>query len=81
MKYLTTEKKIIAILRQWKHEAGVTTTIKFGYRAKILTVCSTQCGFLVGRKGEIINKYRQMFADYGVEIEHLELMEVNYNNI
>lgn len=81
MKYLPTEKKVAAILRQWKHEAGVTTTVKFGLRGKTLTVCTSQCGFMVGRAGTIINKYRQMFKDYDVEIENIELIEVSRSNI
>ena len=74
-------EELIQILKKWKDESGVSTTIKFNYHNGTLTVYSTQCGLLIGRMGSLISSYKTELKKCNLGIENIELIEFTVYDI
>ena len=73
--------ELLQILNEWKEDSGVNTTMKFGYSNGKLTVYSSQCGFLVGRMGQLIGQYKVKLKKCNLGIDDLELVEFDSYDI
>jgi len=71
------EKRISKIIKQWKAEAGVESAIQFSYRNGLLTIYTSQCGFLVGSMGKTVNKFREIIKKEVYGFKRMEFIEVS----
>ena len=71
------EKRISLIMKQWKTEAGVDSTIQLRYRDGLLVIYSSQCGLLIGKQGNTVNKFREIIKKEMYNFRLLEFVEVS----
>lgn len=70
-------RMIKSIIRQWKYEAGVDSPIMFKYDSSgEITIYTSQPGFLVGKAGTIINKFKLIFQNELRGFTGIKLQEV-----
>lgn len=71
-----TGKRIQRIVKQWKEEAGVTHVIQWTYKDGILTLYTAQPGFLIGKGGVLVDKYKEIFKqELGMCFEKIDMIE------
>ncbi len=70
--------KIQKILKRWKKEARTTRVIQYRYRKGMLTVYSSQPGWLIGKGGVLVDKYREILEKEVYDFKDLEFVETEY---
>lgn len=70
--------KIQKILKKWKKESGVMRVIQYTYKNGLLTIYTSQPGWLIGKKGELANKYIQIFKKEIPDFKDLTFIETEY---
>ena len=71
-------RRIQKIIKEWKKESGATRMIQFKYRDGILTIYSSQPGYLIGRAGIIVDKYRKVFEKELFDFKEIKFEETDY---
>lgn len=72
------ERYIRKILKDWKEEAGATRVIQYRYRNGLLTIFTSQPGWLIGKAGVLVDKYREILKKEIYDFEKLEFVETAY---
>lgn len=72
------ERYIRKILKDWKEEAGATRVIQYRYRNGLLTIYTSQLGWLIGKAGVLVDKYREILKKEIYDFEKLEFVETAY---
>lgn len=75
------DKKIQKILRLWKEESGVTRVIQFKYRNGMLQIFTSQPGWLIGKGGILVNKYKQIFKNELHDFQELKIIETSHYSV
>ena len=70
--------KIQKILKKWKKESGAMRVIQYTYKNGLLTIYTSQPGWLIGKKGELANKYKQIFKKEIPDFKDLTFIETEY---
>lgn len=70
--------KIKNILKEWKKESGSTRVIQYRYRNGMLTIYSSQPGWLIGKAGVLVDKYKKIFEKEIHDFKDLEFVETGY---
>ncbi len=70
--------KIQKILKRWKKEARTTRVIQYRYRKGMLTIYSSQPGWLIGKGGVLVDKYREILEKEVYDFKDLEFVETEY---
>ena len=73
-------KEIANIIKQWKTEAGVESIILVGVYPsfrKTIKICTDKPGYMIGRGGELINKYREKLKEINPNLENIEFIETD----
>jgi len=75
--------KIGKIIKQWKDEAGCRGVIqyKYSYLTKTLTIYTTYPGYLIGKGGSIVDKYRTILKDEFREDISIQFIETELEYI
>lgn len=73
-------KRIQIILKAWKEESGVTRVIQFryNYSDRVLTIYTSQPGWLIGRGGDIYKKYNEILKQEIRDFNRVDLVETDY---
>lgn len=72
-------KRIQRIIKQWKEEAGVTRVIQWTYKDGILAIYTAQPGFLIGKGGALVDKYKEIFKqELGMCFEKIDMIETDW---
>lgn len=76
---------IESVLKCWKEEAHVTRPIHYWYNANIgiLTICSSDVGYLIGKQGVLVEKYRDILKNTkGIyNFQNVQFQEINRHYI
>lgn len=76
------DKTLEKVIQQWKDEAGVNEPIRFRYTFTfedkvLITIYCSRPGLMIGYKGQLIDKYRQLiqsdFICHEIEIRFEEV--------
>ena len=72
-------KKIYHIIKDWKKEAKYEKVIqfKYDYKTHILTLYVAYPGYLIGRAGNLYNKYIEILNKEGHNVKEIKFEEVN----
>ena len=72
------DAQLLQILKDWKIESGMKRVIQYTYRDGILTLYSSQVGYLIGLRGTLVDKYRQILSETMLEFKDVKFVEVSY---
>lgn len=70
--------KIMNILKRWKAEAGAKRVIQFRYSKGVLTIYTSQPGFLIGKAGKLHEKYNNIFENELQGFKKIMFVETDY---
>lgn len=73
-------KDISSIIKEWKDEAGVKSIILIsGYPSfgKTFKICTDKPGYMIGKGGELYNKYKEKFKKINPTLECIEFVETD----
>lgn len=73
-------REIQKIIKEWKDEAGVKNVIqisKYLINGDTLKICTDLPGFMIGKRGELVDKYRKRLQEIEPHIQHIEFIEVD----
>lgn len=73
-------REIQKIIKEWKDEAGVKNIIqisKYLINGDTLRICTDLPGFMIGRGGELINKYIKKLQEVEPNIKHIDFVETD----
>lgn len=71
---------ICKILKQWQEESGATSPIQFKtpHATGILTIYTSQPGWLIGKAGCYVEKYEKILKKCNTfEVKSIEIQEVD----
>lgn len=76
LRMYTYDGKIIQkILKYWKQESGAKRVIQFRYRDGILSLFTSEPGYMIGKAGCLVYKYEDIlkkeFSDF-IKVEFIE---------
>lgn len=73
-------RSIRSILKQWKTEAKATRVIqfKYNYSTGVLSIYTSQPGYLIGRHGDLVEKYKQVLKESIPSFTKVEFWETDY---
>ena len=75
---MLTKRSIKEIIREWKSECGVTHTVLFRYRTDgELIICTDRPGYMIGRAGEKVFKYEEIFKSMDKNFKKVTFVETN----
>ena len=74
-------KKIQKIMKKWKEESGATRVIQFKYRSGILTIYTSQPGWLIGKAGVLSDKYGKTRLENACQLALDHISQPGYKNI
>lgn len=72
------DRLIQKIIKKRKKEAGATRVVQWTYRQGILTIYTSEPGYLVGKAGILCNKYGDIFKKELPNFIHYWIVETNY---
>lgn len=78
VKEMTTERTIQKILKDWKVESGASRVVQFRYREGILTIYTSQPGYLIGKAGCLVYKYEDIFKNKLRDFDKVSFVETDY---
>ena len=73
-------KEISNIIKEWKEEAGVNGIILVGVYPDFrdtIRICTDRPGLMIGKGGELVDKYREKLKEHNKELEHIEFVETD----
>ena len=73
-------KEISNIFKEWKQEAGVKGIILlwvFPGSRDTIKVCTDKPGFMIGRGGVLVDKYKQKLKQYNPKLDRIEFVETD----
>lgn len=56
-------KIIQKVLKEWKQESGVKRVIQFRYRDGILSIFTSEPGYMIGKAGFLVYKYEDILKN------------------
>lgn len=73
-------KSVRNLLQQWKKESGATRIIQYKYSSSTgtLYIYTSQPGILIGRYGNLVDKYKKIFKENIMSFEKFEFIETDY---
>ena len=74
------EKEIFGIIKEWKKESRVRSIILVNANCatnKVLTICTSKPGLMIGKKGVMIKKYLEKIKAVNANIESINFIETN----
>lgn len=71
--------RIWEILKQWKKESKSTKVIQYRYRDGILEIYTSQPGWLIGKAGVLVDKYREILKAEMYDFKELKFVETAYH--
>ena len=70
------------ILKQWKEESGAKGVIQFKYFIDgTLTIYSAYSGYLIGKEGHLVNKYKEILKELLHDFNSIKFEETNYHYV
>lgn len=72
------DRRIQKILKEWKKESRVNRVLQFKYRNGVLEIFTSQPGFLIGKGGVIVDKYKEIFKKELYDFQELKFVETSY---
>ena len=75
--YTYTGKIIQKILKEWKHESGAKRVIQFKYRNGILSIYTSEPGYMIGKAGCLVDKYQRIIKKEMSDFERVEITETD----
>lgn len=72
------DTQLLQIIKDWKIESGMKRVIQYTYRDGILTLYTSQVGYLIGLRGTLVDKYRQILSETMLEFKDVKFVEVSY---
>lgn len=73
-------KDISNIIKEWKDEAGVKGIILVGAYPSIretIKICTDRPGFMIGKGGELVNKYTEKLKEICPKLKEIEFVETD----
>lgn len=70
-------KIIQKILKQWKHERGAKRVIQFKYREGILSIFTSEPGYMIGKGGCLVYKYENILKEEFSNFKKIEFTETD----
>lgn len=64
------------ILKEWKKEAKSTKPLQYKYKDGVLTIYTSQPGYLIGKAGHLYNKYRERLLKNFPKLKEIKMEEV-----
>lgn len=74
------ERKLTKLIKQWKDEAGVKGIIQINAYPTVkdtLTICTDRPGFMIGKGGCLIEKYKEKIKNEYPNIKRIYFMETD----
>lgn len=73
-------KEISNIFKEWKKEAGVEEIILIGAfpnSADTIKICTDKPGFMIGKGGSLLDKYKKKLKEYNPSLENIKFIETD----
>lgn len=73
-------REISDIIKQWKDEAGVEGIVlvsAFPSFRDTIKICTDKPGSMIGKHGELVDKYRQKLKKINRHLQHIEFVETD----
>ena len=73
-------RNLTKIIKEWKDEAGVKGIIQINACPTVrdrLTICTDRPGFMIGKGGCLIDKYREKIQNEYPNIKKIEFVETD----
>ena len=74
------KRNLTKIIKEWKDEAGVKGIIQINALSTVrdsLTICTDRPGFMIGKGGFLIDKYREKIQNEYPNIKKIEFVETD----
>lgn len=74
------KKDISTIIKEWKNEAGVKSIIMVSAFADFkdtIKICTDKPGLMIGKGGELVDKYRDKLKKVNPKLETIEFLETD----
>lgn len=74
------KRNLTKIIKEWKDEAGVKGIIQINALSTVrdtLTICTDRPGFMIGKGGCLIDKYREKIQNEYPNIKKIEFVETD----
>ena len=68
------------IIKEWKDEAcvkGIVLVSVYSSFRDTIKICTDRPGLMVGKGGELVNKYREKLKTINKHLEHIEFVETD----
>ena len=71
-------KELKSIIYEWKHAAGVNDLVTISsFPRSTLIICTTRPGLFIGRRGVLVDVYREKLRKILPDLEHIEFVETD----
>ena len=73
-------KEISNIFKEWKKVAGVKGIILLGVFPELkdtINVCTDKPGFMIGKGGNLLEKYKRKLQQYNHKLKHIKFIETD----
>ena len=73
-------KEISNIIKKWKDEANVKGVILVSVYADFrdtIKICTDRPGVMIGKNGELVDKYKKKLKEFNPNLEHIEFVETD----
>ena len=74
------ERRLTEIIKQWKDEAGVKGIVQIGafhtVRHKLI-ICTDRSGFMIGKGGYLVYKYKEKIQKEYPNIKEIKFVETD----
>ena len=73
-------KEISNIFKEWEKEAGVKGIILLGVFPELkdtISVCTDKPGFMIGKGGNLLEKYKRKLQQYNHKLKHIKFIETD----
>ena len=73
-------KEISNIIKEWKDEAGVKGIVLVSVYSNFrdtIKICTDKSGVMIGKGGELVDKYKKKLKEFNHNLEHIEFVETD----
>lgn len=73
-------KEISNIIKEWKDDANVKGVVLVGAYADFrdtIRICTDKPGLMIGKGGELFDKYKKKLKEFNQNLEHIEFVETD----
>lgn len=73
-------KEISNIIKEWKDDANVKGVVLVGVYADFrdtIRICTDKPGLMIGKGGELFDKYKKKLKEFNQNLEHIEFVETD----